>query len=261
MAPVPCDDHEMHRMSLLIKRRYASSRRQASVLVPLAGLLLASAGLLTAQATNPPGTVWDGVYTEAQAARGVMSFAQSCARCHVLEAEGRAPLAGEHFWKSFAQTTVGDLLEFVSANMPNGAPRSLTESTYSDIVALMLKSNGFPAGMVELGRTASAKVQIIRKDGSTELPANALVRVVGCLAKGAEDWQVIKATTPVRAESPSGEDATKPLGSGTMALKFVLTRLDPLAGSRVAVTGLLIGAGGVEGINVTGVTRVGPKCP
>ena len=46
-----------------------------------------------------------------------------------------------------------------------------------------------------------------------------------------------------------------------MTLKFVLTRLDPLAGSRVAVTGLLLGAGGEDGINVTGIIRVAPKCP
>jgi hypothetical protein len=46
-----------------------------------------------------------------------------------------------------------------------------------------------------------------------------------------------------------------------MVLKFVLTRLDSLAGSRVAVSGLLIGAGGADGINVTTVNRVAPKCP
>jgi hypothetical protein len=34
-----------------------------------------------------------------------------------------------------------------------------------------------------------------------------------------------------------------------------------MAGSRVAVSGLLIGEGGVDGINVTTVTRVAPKCP
>ena len=46
-----------------------------------------------------------------------------------------------------------------------------------------------------------------------------------------------------------------------MALKFVVTKLDALAGSRVAVNGLLIGEGGVDGINVTTVNRVAPKCP
>jgi hypothetical protein len=37
--------------------------------------------------------------------------------------------------------------------------------------------------------------------------------------------------------------------------------LDPLAGSRVAVSGILIGANGVDGINVTTVNRVAEKCP
>jgi hypothetical protein len=199
-----------------------------------------------------------------------MAFGQSCAGCHALVAEGKAPLAGEPFWKSFAQKTVGDLLEFVGTNMPNGTPGSLSESTYNEIVALILKSNGFPAGATELGRNTIADVQIVPKDGRAELPANALARVVGCLARsGADqarsgaDWVVTSATTPERAERvvAGGEDATRPLGSRTMALKFVVTRLDALAGSRVAVSGLLIGEGGVDGINVTAVNRVAQKCP
>lgn len=232
---------------------------------PLSGLLFlasATASLVTAQTSTPRRTVWDGVYTEAQATRGMMAFGQSCAGCHALAAEGRAPLVGEPFWKSFAQKTAGDLLEFISKYMPNGAPGSLSESAYQDIVALMLKSNGFPAGAAELRPNTVADVQIIPKDGSTDLPANALARVVGCLARSGGDWIVTNATTPERAErvAPDGEDATRPLGSRTMALKFVVTRLDNLAGSRVAVSGLLIGAGGVDGINVTAVNRIAPKC-
>ena len=113
----------------------------------------------------------------------MVAFGQSCAGCHALAAEGKAPLVGDAFWKSFAQKTVGDLLEFVSTYMPNGTPGSLSEPTYRDIVALMLKSNGFPAGTTELGGDTIANVQIVPKDGSTELPANALARVVGCLAE------------------------------------------------------------------------------
>jgi mono/diheme cytochrome c family protein len=242
----------MHGMSVTPKRR----------LLPLAGLLF-TASLVTAQTSTPRRTVWDGVYTEGQAARGVTPFGQSCAGCHALAAQGKAPLVGDAFWKSFAQKSVGDLLEFVSANMPNGSPGSLNESTYRDIVALMLKSNGFPAGTTELQRDAVANVQIVQKDGRTELPSDALARVVGCLARSGADWVITKATTPERAENvaPGGADATKPLGNRTITLKFVVTRLDPLSGSRVAVTGLLIGAGGVDGINVTTVNRVAEKCP
>jgi mono/diheme cytochrome c family protein len=255
----------MQTMSVQPKRRSVGGGLQHSAFLPLAGLLLlasATASRVTAQTGAPHRTVWDGVYTEAQAARGVTAFAQSCSGCHALSAEGKAPLVGDAFWKSFAQKSVGDLLEFVSANMPNGTPGSLDESTYRDIVALMLKSNGFPAGTNELRRDTSANVQIVQKDGRTELPANALARVVGCLVRSGTDWVVTRATTPERAErTPGGDDATRPLGNRTIPLKFVVTRLDSLAGSRVAVSGLLIGADGVDGINVTAVTRVAGKCP
>ena len=248
------------------RRTVCGGRCPSAPVLRLAGLLFlasATASLVTAQTGTPRRTVWDGVYTEAQAARGVMAFGLSCAGCHVLAAEGRAPLVGEPFWKSFSQKTAGDLLEFVSTYMPNGTPGSLSEPTYNDIVALILKSNGFPAGAIELGRSTIASVRIVPKDGDTELPAGSLARVVGCLARSGADWVVTSATSPERAEraAAGGEDATRLLGSRTMPLKFVITRLDAWAGSRVAVSGLLIGAGGADGINVTAVNRVAEKCP
>ncbi len=230
----------------------------------LAGVaFVATASLATAQTSGARKTVWDGAYAEAQAAGGLTTFGQHCSGCHALTAEGKSPLVGDSFWKSFSQKTVGDLLEFVSTSMPNGTPGSLSESEYDNIVALMLKSNGFPAGKADLGRRTVADVRIVPKDGGTELPANALARVVGCLARSGSEWVVTNATAPERAENApeSGVDATRPLGSRAIALKFVLTRLDPLAGSRVAVSGLLMGAGGADGINVTAVNRVAPKCP
>ena len=234
--------------------------------MPLARVLFVvsiAAGLGSAQTGAPRRTVWDGVYSEAQATRGMMAFGQSCAGCHALAAEGKAPLVGDSFWKSFSQKTVGDLLEYVSANMPNGTPGSLSANTYQDIVALLLKSNGFPAGGTELSTDTIGGVQIVPKNGSTELPADALARVVGCLVRSGTEWVVTHATTPERAEraAASEEDATRSLGSRTMPLKFVVTKLDELAGSRVAVIGLLIGTGGVDGINVTTVSRVAEKCP
>jgi S-disulfanyl-L-cysteine oxidoreductase SoxD len=251
MARVTWDDHEVRGM--FVRPR----------LTGLLSLAAVTASLVTAQTSIPRRTVWDGVYTEAQAARGMAAFGENCSGCHVLTAEGKSPLAGEPFWKSFAQKTVGDLLEYVSSNMPNGRPGSLGESTYRDIVAVMLKSNEFPVGSTELERDNIADVQIVPKDGRTELPANAFVRVIGCLARSGADWVVTNATNPERAErvAPRGEDATRPLGGRTMALKFVVTHLDGLAGSRVAVNGLLIGAGGVDGLNVTTVNRVADKCP
>ena len=143
-------------------------------------------------------------------------------------------------------------------------PGSLPASTYNDLVALILKSNGFPAGATELAPETIADVQIVPKDGgSGDLPANTLVRMVGCLAKSGSEWVLTSASTPERTDKTGArpDDATRPLGTQTMALKFVLTRLDAFAGQRMSVSGLLIGAGGADGINVTTINRVAEACP
>jgi len=219
--------------------------------------------VLTAQ--TPPKTVWDGAYTDAQAERAQGTFSATCSRCHTLTPEGARPLVGDQFWQANTQKTVGDLLKFVSTNMPNGRDAgSLSASSYNDLVALILKSNGFPAGTTEVSPDTVATIQIIPKDGPGELPANTLVRVVGCLApKSGADWTITNASAPLRVDKPGvgTDDPTRELGNRTMALKFVLSRLDTNVGKRVSVSGILIGAGGADGINVSSVTRVGDTCP
>ena len=221
--------------------------------------------VIAAQGAKPTGpTVWDGVYTDAQADRATGIFSQSCERCHTLTSEGTRPLSGDKFWEGYTQKTVGDLLNFVKTNMPNGQGGSLPGPTYNDLVALILKSNGFPPGKTEVTPETVANVQIIPKDGPGELPNNTLVRVVGCLApKSGSDWTLTSATTPQRIDKtgPVPEDATRPLGDRTVTLKFVLNRLDTFVGQRMSVTGILIGAGGVNGINVATVNRVAEACP
>lgn len=240
------------------------SRRSFSVLG--AALMLASAGVLvTAQAPQAPGrTIWDGVYTDAQAARGVTVFGASCANCHTLGAEGNRPLSGDLFLTRHTQKPLPDLLTYIRTSMPNGAAAgSLPASSYNDVLAAILKANGLPAGTTELAPEAIAGVQIVPKGGAGELPAGTLVRVVGCLARVGNDWVLTSATAPQRVDK-SGvgtDDATIALGDRTTPLKFVVTRLDAFAGQRMSASGLLIGAGGSEGLNVTTVTRVAETCP
>jgi mono/diheme cytochrome c family protein len=232
-------------------------------LLVLATLLLAAVSLAQEPVKGP--TVWDGVYTDAQAARATSVFGASCSNCHSLapDGTGNRPLSGERFWQRNTQKSVGELLAFVSKNMPNGAAAgSLAPATYNDLVALILKSNGLPAGMAELTPETAAAAQIVPKGGPGELPANTLVRVVGCLARNGTEWVLTNATAPARAEGAKPEDeATRPLGDRTLALKFVLTRLDANLGKRMAVSGMLMGAGGTDGINVTTVTKVAETCP
>ena len=226
-------------------------------------LVVLARAILTAQ--TPAKTVWDGAYTDAQAERAQGTFSANCSRCHTLTTEGARPLVGPQFWQANTQKSVGDLLKFVSTNMPNGiGAGSLSPSAYNDLVALILKSNGFPAGTFEVAPDSVANIQIIPKDGPGELPGNTLVRIVGCLApKSGADWTLTNTTVPQRIEKTGAvpEDATRALGDRTMTLKFVLNRLDSFVGQRMAVTGILIGAGGVNGINVATVNRVAEACP
>jgi mono/diheme cytochrome c family protein len=240
-------------------------RRGAFWYLPASALLLAATGNVLTGAQKPPQgrTVWEGVYTDPQAERATGIFGQTCANCHTLTSEGNRPLSGDKFWEGFTQKTVGDLLTFVSTNMPNNNPGSLPAATYNDLVALILRANGFPAGTTEVTPETVAAVQIVPKDGPGELPANTLVRVVGCLTKEGSDWVLTSATVPERIDKTGvgPEDATRPLGDRRATLKFVLTRLDPFVGHRMSVSGILIGAGGVNGINVTTVNRVAESCP
>lgn len=230
-------------------------------IVPI--LVLSSSVFVWSQAPPKARTVWDGVYTEAQADRATGVFGGNCAGCHALTPDGNRPLSGEEFWQSNTQKSVAELLSYISKNMPNGNGGSLSPENYNDIVALILKSNGFPAGATELTPASIAGVQIVAKDGPGELPANTLVRVVGCLAKSGNEWTLTDATAPVRTDKTQADpaDATVPLGTRTMALKFVLTKLDAFVGQRMSVSGMLIGAGGADGLNVAVVNRVAENCP
>ena len=225
-----------------------------------------AAVVVSAQAPPAGNTVWKGVYTDAQAERARQTFESICTQCHTA-APGSATrggsVSGEKFMAAFTQKTVGDLLSYVSKNMPNGNGGSLAPSTYNDLVAFILRANGFPAGTAEVTPEAVASVQIIPRDGPGELPANVLARVVGCLKKDGSDWVLENATPPERVErtGPGPNDATKPLGNKTYTLKFVLTRLDSYVGQRMSASGMLLGAGGADGINVTTVSRVAETCP
>ena len=235
----------------------------------LTAAVLAGAVTLTlpeVTAAQQAKSVWDGVYTEQQAASGAITFSASCARCHSSEPNGGEEgkrLAGDHFWQSFRESTVDALLDFVSRNMPNGAPGTLSASAYADVVAFILSRNGLPAGSTELTRDSAAGVQIIAKTGPGELPNGTLVRVVGCVArKEGGGWILNRATAPARAQNPDAgaDDAARPLGDRSYTLMYLIAPLDRNVGHRMSVRGLLMGDGGRDGINVSGTQSLSESC-
>src|ERR1700676_3706232 len=84
------------------------------------------AGLLAAQTTR---SVWDGVYTSAQAQRGAALYANNCASCHGTAlggGESAPPLTGGEFSSNWYGLTVGDLFERIRTTMPANRPGRLT---------------------------------------------------------------------------------------------------------------------------------------
>jgi hypothetical protein len=216
----------------------------------------------------PSRSVWDGVYNAEQASRGWREFQEHCAHCHGGELQGTADakaLKGDRFWTDWKESTVDYLFERISKSMPHSEDGSLagtlSKQTYIDLVAHILNANDFPAGQRELTPDSSVGVQIIRKEGPGELPAGTLSRVVGCLTKASDGtWKLTKATAPVRTRSGAAAANTNAAGNREYAIKFALTPLDKFAGHRMAVTGLLIGEGGKDGVNFSGSTSLSPTC-
>src|SRR5215813_15628617 len=136
---------------------------QLSMLFAIAIVAVAIATVIESAVAAQSKTVWDGVYTEQQATRGALSFATNCARCHggtTSDGEDARSLAGERFWKSFRESTVDHLLDYVSRNMPNGAGGTLSASEYADLVAFILSRNAIPPGTSELTKEAAVGIQI-----------------------------------------------------------------------------------------------------
>jgi S-disulfanyl-L-cysteine oxidoreductase SoxD len=104
-------------------------------------------------AAENPTSVWQGVYTKEQAARGKTRYFSSCAVCHggLLQGDSDSPeLAGNSFMKRWGEQSVGSLFAFAMSQMPIGRPGSLGAQGYADVIAHILAVNGFPDGQREL---------------------------------------------------------------------------------------------------------------
>ena len=98
-------------------------------------------------------SVWDGVYTEAQSARGEAVYAEVCASCHAPELTGSEvvpALVGDTFLTNWSGLTAGDLFDRIRISMPQEKPGSLTNQQYADVLAFIFNRNRFPAGQDDL---------------------------------------------------------------------------------------------------------------
>jgi len=118
----------------------------------------------SARAAGPAKTTLDGVFTDAQAARGKADYNTSCGTCHMedLSGSGQAlPLAGDAFMDVWEGQTVADLLGLVQGTMPQDKPGTLTSQEALDIITYLLQQNKFPAGKDELKNDPDALKNIL----------------------------------------------------------------------------------------------------
>ena len=122
----------------------------------LFGLAVSFAGAGLAQ--DRQRTVWDGVYSSAQADRGSALYMQRCAVCHGVTLGGNneaPPLVGE-FIPDWDGTTLAQLSDKIGRTMPLDHPGSLSAGQTADILAFLLKANNFPSGSKDIDTSEGA---------------------------------------------------------------------------------------------------------
>jgi mono/diheme cytochrome c family protein len=130
--------------------------------VTIVAAVAIGSGLLCRLHAQVTRSVWDGVYTEAQATRGAALFDRECAGCHGPGGEGggMAPaLIGAAFAANYNGQTVGDLFDRNRTTMPVGKEGQLSGQQTADVTAFILQVNKFPAGETEL----SAQTMTLRQ--------------------------------------------------------------------------------------------------
>lgn len=129
----------------------------------VAGRNSSSVSYAQAPATTATTTIWDGVYTEAQAARGKMLYADSCSQCHGDTPEGTpiAPaMTGDDFFGHYKDLSVEALYTKIQKTMPKGEEGSLKPEQVADLIAFLAMSNMWPAGAKDLPSDPEALKQI-----------------------------------------------------------------------------------------------------
>jgi cytochrome c len=113
-------------------------------------LWLAATALIAQETVR---SIWDGVYTEAQAKRGKPHYDRKCADCHGedLEGDAEAPaLSGTEFLWKWNGVTLDQIFERIHRDMPLNDARTLSREVSADLLAYILETNRVPPGKTEL---------------------------------------------------------------------------------------------------------------
>jgi S-disulfanyl-L-cysteine oxidoreductase SoxD len=229
-----------------------------------------------AQSQPAQRTILDGVYSEAQARRGLPLYTTHCAACHgnALEGVSAPELTGNRFTERWREGTLDGIYSFIKQRMPPGRAAStnpLPDGDHVDIISHVLKTNGYPSGPAELVPSVLSSVLFVGKNGPQPVPDGALVITVGCLSQAVNGtWVLMSATEPARTRSEisnaadvKGSSEKKP---GTLTLR--LADLDAVSdftpdahrGHKIQAKGYLVRQPNAERISVSAMDMVDSNC-
>ena len=215
-------------------------------------------------------TVADGVYTDAQAARGAAVYDGACSGCHRTDLGGGTgpSLRDQRFAREFAGKDLRTLFT-KTTTMPRNAPASLGDNVYLDIVAHLLKENGFAAGAKELTADALDGIRVVPGRPKPPPPVGdfSYVDVVGCLAAGPQHtWLLTGTSEPVAAApgaSAASAEAAASRPAGTQSIQLVDAMAyapDQHVGHRMYVRGLLIKLAAEQRMTISAFEMLSPAC-
>jgi len=107
----------------------------------------------SARASELTKSTSDGVYTEAQSARGAKLALETCDVCHGTKFAGTdigPPVIAAQFQANWAGRPLAELFDLIFTTMPAHNPSTLGLTQTADLVADLLDVNDYPRGAVEL---------------------------------------------------------------------------------------------------------------
>jgi S-disulfanyl-L-cysteine oxidoreductase SoxD len=244
-------------------------------------LCIASVALAATMAVSVPKaqdsdtlvSVWDGVYTSAQAERGKATFDVSCSRCHNADLSGseRGPtLTGDKFQSNWVDGSLEPLFSFIRDQMPQGSANIVSDDSKADVLAYILQRNTFPPGKTELTANGARldTIQMLRKGTAPGLQNFSFVQVIGCLESGPGNRWVIthsSARPGNRERAVSAQELERARARALGEETYTLVSTTPFApatrqGHKVTAKGLLYRQPGDYRLNVTALETVSETC-
>jgi alcohol dehydrogenase (cytochrome c) len=129
-----------------------------------------------------------GDYTGPQAAHGATVYTQYCVLCHGQNLQGNSgpALSGQILRQTFGAGTAAAFYDFISRQMPQDKPGTLTRQQYLDVTAYILSRNGFPSGNTPLQIASLGQVRM------------AQARISPTSTTGSNTDEIVRAAPPVR---------------------------------------------------------------